>query len=587
MEKLLPWVLTLRGRLFVLVCLTTLPAFLFTLYVAETERRATTRRIEDDARHLAGLAAREHAHQIQGAQGLAQRIGELLTADPALLSRDARFLPTLLEGFPQFANVFVLGPDGVVRQSAKPVTDPINMADNPALTRAMRSQETEVGSYLVGPIVHRPVLHVAHAVRGTDGVVREVVFVAVDLRWLQQLTEQLTLPRDSTLLIADRDGRVLARSGAMAVAGTAIPGLARLPTAEQGQVLDASDGGPPLHYVAAPMEGTPGIFVAAGTPYARVRTEANRAFYRALVVLALVTVTTVVAAFLAAEISVLRAVRGLSHAARRLGEGELAARAPVPASRGEIRDLALSFNAMADALARRHHEALEARDRLRALSAHLQDAREAEAGRIARELHDEIGQVLTSLKFELAALRRCCPQNDSLLACSAALAVRSDAMLAAIDRAVDFVRRIASELRPAVLDRLGLAAGIEWLGREIEERTDLAVETNVHDQEAPVHPLVATTTFRIAQEALTNVKRHAGASMVRIELVGSASEIDLTIADNGRGIDMAALERAQSLGITGMRERAQLVGGTLSISAERGQGTTIRLVAPRHGPKEA
>ncbi len=148
------------------------------------------------------------------------------------------------------------------------------------------------------------------------------------------------------------------------------------------------------------------------------------------------------------------------------------------------------------------------------------------------------------------------------------------------------MRRISSELHPPVLDRLGLAAALDWLARDREQKVGLAIPLHIVGLREPLDALIATTVFRVMQEALTNVVRHANASVVTVDLIERDGTLTLTIKDDGRGIDPVAAEGPRSLGILGMRERARLVGGSLLVSGGPGAGTTITLVVPRRPPDE-
>ncbi len=581
---------TLRGRLVLLVCFATLPALLFTFYAASAERGAVLQRIEKEALLLAQLASREHAYQLEGARSLLVKLGLALEAggSPSGDAPCPEFLPALLAGYPQFTTIGVLSVDGRLLCSAHPAPPGLSFAGNVAFERALRSREVEVGEYTMGPVVHRPVLHMARAVRGPDGAPRLVVFVGLDLEWLDQLGRQAALPPEYALLITDRTGRVLGRSAGVSwppqdQAGD--PGLARV--VERGPATLEVRGLGRRFLVAAPMRGTPDVSVVASLPYGRVYGEANRAFYRTVAGLTLLTALTIACALLAAEISVLRVLRLLSRAARRFGAGDLAARAEAPPGRGELTELTVAFNAMADALAARQREAGETQERLRALSHRLAVAREAEAGRIARELHDELGQVLTSVKMDLATLQRARLPSAGGEPAAEALRATVAQLNRHLDDAVGFVRRVASDLRPPVLDRLGLAAALEELAREVEARSGLAVVLDVDRIEEPLPWLHSITVFRVVQEALTNVVRHAGATTVSIDLRGSEAAYVLTVRDDGTGIGREAGQAPRSLGITGMRERALLVGGTFDVSGEPGRGTTIVLRIPRQGPTES
>lgn len=580
--------LALRGRLILLVCFATVPAILFIFFVAAKERESALTRMRTEAVHLGSLASREHAHQLEGGRSLLRRLGTTAACEsqpqggpPTCPS----YLPALLSGFPQFANLGVASPQGEVLCSAAPIQDAASLRTNNAFERALTSSDVETGTYVVG-FIGRPVLHLALAMRDANRAPCRVAFVAVELGWLDQLAQQANLPADYSLLITDRTGHVLARSGAtvrelVAEQSRERPALAEALHRPEGAVLEV--GSPPSarYFVAIPMEGASGIFVVVGLPYERVRATANRAFYRTLVGLILATVFAIVSALLAAEFSVLRVLRGLTRAVRKFGAGDLSTRAPIPGSHGELRELAVSFGAMADALAARQREAHDAQERLRALSHRLQAVRDEEAGRIARELHDELGQILTGLKMELTRVRRVCSGNGHPTAGDQAMVEMSQQ----IDRAIDSVRRLSSELRPPVLDQLGLTAALDWLARDCEAKAGPAILLNVKGLDAPVDGLVSTTVFRIVQEALTNVVRHADATEVTIDLLATGASMTLTVHDNGKGIDPAAAEGPKSLGIFGMRERALLVGGSFRVQGEPGHGTTITVVVPRQ-PQE-
>ncbi len=574
--------LSLRGRLILLVCFATVPALVFIFFVAGRERAAAIERVETEARQLGAFASREHFHQLEGARDLLRRLEEPLSCGRSTDCPD--YLGALLDGLPQFANIGVAGTDGSLQCSAVGPTHPFDMRSNPAFVRALESRNAEVGAYVIGPIVGRPVLHVALAIRDGEGRPCRVAFVAVDLRWLDRLSQQTKLPPGYSLLITDRDGHVLAHSGDVPAANDdAPPTLANIDELLQAHGGVAIELGPAAEKrlaVATPMDGVPGIYAVVGLPYDEVQSAASGAFYRTVIGLILLTIFTITVAILAAEVSILRTLRSLSAAARNLGKGDLAVRAPLPRGEGELHDLASSFNSMADALAARHREALATQGRLRALSHRLQVARDTEAGRIARELHDELGQVLTSLTMDLKRLPRMCTsagEND----CAARLGKSVDDLLERIEGSIAFVRGLASELRPTVLDRLGIAAALQWLTSNVESQSGMAVFLDISGLEEPCDNLVSTTLFRVAQEALTNVVRHAKATEVRVDLVQTGDELVLTVHDNGVGIDPGLTEGVQSLGLFGMRERAHLLGGTCSIDGGPGRGTTVIARLPR------
>jgi signal transduction histidine kinase len=228
---------------------------------------------------------------------------------------------------------------------------------------------------------------------------------------------------------------------------------------------------------------------------------------------------------------------------------------------------------------KRAEEGLKATsEQLRALSARLRSAREEESTRIAREVHDEIGQALTALQMDVAWLgKRVGPSGASG---SENLTSKLHSMAQLIDQTIVAVQRIATDLRPGVLDELGLEAAIEWHVREFENRTGIACRLRADLGTEPVDSERATAVFRILQEALTNVARHSGSLHVEIHLIADKNGLHLKIEDDGRGLTEDRLEVVQSPGLLGMRERARSLGGDLSIGRASPSGTVITLTIP-------
>jgi signal transduction histidine kinase len=217
-------------------------------------------------------------------------------------------------------------------------------------------------------------------------------------------------------------------------------------------------------------------------------------------------------------------------------------------------------------------------EQLRALSAHAESAREDERAGIAREIHDVLGQALTALKMDLAWLARRV-SGDGVTE-KAALVEKIGVMSQTTDEVIQQVRRISSELRPGVLDDLGLLAAIEWQAQEFEERTGTVCTVDSNLAESAVGRELATAAFRIFQEALTNVARHASAKQVDVRLLREGGTLRLQVRDDGRGITPTELRDPRSLGLLGMRERARRLGGTVSVAAATDGGTVVSLSAP-------
>jgi PAS domain S-box-containing protein len=213
---------------------------------------------------------------------------------------------------------------------------------------------------------------------------------------------------------------------------------------------------------------------------------------------------------------------------------------------------------------------------LRELSARVQEAREEEKTRIARELHDELGQLLTALKMDLAWLRERLPAQER------ALAERAESMSALLDRTVSSSRRIASELRPLMLDDLGLADAMQWLVEDFGKRSGIRLELRAaHGQAlASLSKGAATAVYRAIQESLTNIARHSGAKNAWIVMAQENGTLHVEIEDDGRGIGAADMAKASSLGLKGMRERVAYYGGSLEVGPAPRGGTRLRLRVP-------
>ncbi len=224
---------------------------------------------------------------------------------------------------------------------------------------------------------------------------------------------------------------------------------------------------------------------------------------------------------------------------------------------------------------KRAEETLKASHRqLRELAARLQQAREEERTFIAREIHDELGQLLTGLKFDIKWLDKRLPAGAE------ELKKKISAILDLVDESIQAVRRIATDFRPGVLDTLGLTAAIEWQAEEFQKRTGIECHINERMPDPPADQQRATALFRIFQESLTNVARHSGATEVNVSLSRQNGAVILQVKDNGRGITETEINHSRSVGLLGMRERAHLFGGEVHFSSVPNQGTTVTASIP-------
>jgi signal transduction histidine kinase len=213
-------------------------------------------------------------------------------------------------------------------------------------------------------------------------------------------------------------------------------------------------------------------------------------------------------------------------------------------------------------------------ERLRGFAAHIQSVREEERTSIAREIHDELGQALTGLRMDLSWLEKRLPRQPK------EPVEKVKAMFQLIDRTILTVRKISSELRPQVLDDVGLTGTLKWQAREFQARTGIRCKVELPKEELVMDLERSTAIFRIFQEVMTNVVRHAKATRVDIKLRLEGDNLVMNVVDNGAGISQSDLRSSRSLGLLGIRERATILGGIVEIEGIARKGTSVALTVP-------
>jgi len=257
--------------------------------------------------------------------------------------------------------------------------------------------------------------------------------------------------------------------------------------------------------------------------------------------------------------------------------------ASVPAHERELQalnaDLEDRVARRSAALERTNDQLRASRTELRRLSRELLEIAERERTRLSREVHDQIGQALTGLKMDLTTTRRRLERSD-VEGAQASLTAAIDL----VDDTVRIARRIALNLRPSLLDDFGLAAAVEWQLDDFAQRSGIRQQHAVAVDEPTVSPAVATAAYRILNEALTNITRHAAASAVDVRLATDGSHLTLVVRDDGRGITKEEQSGPHALGLLGIRERARQLGGRVTVVGEHGRGTVLTLVLPLETP---
>lgn len=341
--------------------------------------------------------------------------------------------------------------------------------------------------------------------------------------------------------------------------------------------------------------------VRLGYSYTAVEKEIVKARQQILIIgIVTIIIGGVVAYLLATFIS--SPIKKITDATENVANGDHVTRLTIRRN-DELGILANSFNKMAEDLGKyhRHLEALvegrtaeleatnlqlqeevnerkraeedlkQSREQLRDLASHLQSIREEEGRRIAREIHDELGQALTALKMDVHWLDHRLTGEQPLLL------EKTKTMLNLIDMTVKTVRRISTELRPGLLDDLGLSAAIEWQANEFSHRTGIRCGILSDPEDIILDQVYSIALFRIFQETLTNIARHADATEVEITLKETCGRVELVVQDNGRGITEEQISDGKSFGLIGIRERVHYLNGDLSIKGARNEGTTVKV----------
>jgi len=579
---------SLRFRLVVLVVLALAPAFLLQLFNRTSDRAAEGRWVRLDALRVAQLLCSNLANYIEGARKQVETVAALPQARSGDYAACNAILKHLVPEDAEFVNLGIIGADGRWKSTATVYATPPNPSEQQWFRETLVKKQFTIGGFHLDPQSKTPLLPFATPILNANGHPQAVAVVSLRLAALEQMLQNADLPAKAERMILDQRGVVIGR----------IP--------NGGKWLGHDVSRTPL--VQAIFSQKTGVTEATGidqmeriysfttistdpenTMYAVIGIQKEDAFgpldlalHRSLFSLAIGAIVAVIAAWLGGNAFVLRQIRALADAARKLAAGDLKARTAAPRGITEINQLGQTFNDMARQLEAREAERDEAlaalrtsEDQQRALSAHLQTVREEESRRIARELHDELGQVLAALKIELENLHSSKPNDAETEQRIATLGKLANETIAR-------VRKLCTELRPGILDELGAVAALQWLAEDFENRTGVPCTFLCRDPQLVIPMPRATALFRICQEALTNVMRHAEASSVTIELTSADGELRLLIRDDGHGFDSIVATPIHSFGILGMRERAALAGGHFYLNSTPSEGTVVSVSFPQN-----
>ena len=581
---------SLRTRLILLILVAVVPAMAVMLYTAWEQRQRDATRIRKKVAHLTRLEAREERQILEGGRQILVAMAHFLQGSAGDSLDCASFFTSLLVHNQRYANFGAVKPDGQVFCSAVPLSGPTDASDRIWFQRALASRQFAFGDYQIGRISNKPVLVLSCPAFSPDGEVLAVVFAALKLEWLNRLElyKEGDLPAGTTITKMDAGGLVLGHQpGPESWSGQQFPvEKVRQAALKQGRgLVEARDpeGVSRIYVFESLMSDWQDreVYFILGVPKKIALANSKRMMLRNMTGMGIIAVAALLAAWFGAEKVILKPVKAMVKATREFAAGNLRTRTGMSSGLDELSQLASAFDQMAEKLEQRQaerdraeREIRDSREQLRNLSAHLQSVREEERTRMAREIHDELGQGLTALKMDVSWLNRRLLEED------ATFKNKLTSMEEVIDRTIETVQKLSGELRPGMLDDLGLAAAIEWQAEEFQNRTGIKCEVYLSPEETLLNRDQSTTMFRIFQETLTNVIRHARATKVEVRLEEQNGSIVLEVADNGRGITQSEISDPKSFGLIGMRERVYFLDGEVTIVGSPGKGTRIKVTLP-------
>lgn len=573
--------LGLRGRILMLVLVALAPPTAIAIIVALEERSEARRHAQTDVLDSTRLAAVDAEAAVDATAGFLSAVAQDLAARPGV-EHCKRLLALVPRATNWYRSVGVASPSGRVYcgTTTRGFVQPIGRVDVSQAEWFRRAQSERgfvLGEFGPGPFSDMKALIAGHAVDRGRFKRPAVLFAALDV---DQLTKTLGLhsaARGTTFVILDHRGTVVARVPKDGLVGSRLPERPLVKTVlreRQGTAeLKGLDGVPTI-YGFAPVGGNANgrLFMSAGRTSESVFADPNRDLRRYLVLAGLGLLAALALSYLVTKLLLGRWSSAVVESARRFGSGDLTARAPVPQGLGELTDVANALNAAAIDIERRQEE--QAR-----LLAELVAAEEETRRRIAADIHDDTAQAVAAAGLRMDALAA---ELEDPAERAAVLKART-ALIEANRR----LRRLLFELRPPALDEAGLGAALELFLTDsfAHDGFDWRVENRLDDEPTPA---VRAILYRVALEALTNVRKHANASLVEVLLERRGVGVALRIRDDGRGFDPPPPDTSAEpghIGLVSMRERAEAAGGRFAMTSQPGSGTTVEFWMPeKYGP---
>jgi signal transduction histidine kinase len=604
---------SLRSRLFLLVVLVCVPLAAVILYSTWDSRQMQMKGWEERSQSMMRLAGREEARLI----GQTQQLLLAMAESSQVRSRNQRgcekLLEDLISSYPRYANLCVLDTNGDLLASALPKTGTAKptdhergaellvakTADAPTITygqfdhqvfhRVLQTRGFVIGDFPAGRTNGQVFVDFGYPVFDLLGQLHGVIIAQLDLDWVNRFESELQaqLPKDSTWTEVTSNSTILVRYPSPKTwTGRLLPETSLVKTIfgrKEGLVESPDKRGVPNLYAFATRRSqlVDGNVVAVlGIPKQVLFAGVDRMFVRSLVGLGIGAGLALLLGWIGSNVLILRRVKALVKSTARLGAGDLRVRTGLPHGRDELGQLTRTFDQMAQVMEHHESERELSSHKLQILSQRLVKAQETERRHIARELHDQIGQALTVAQMNLQSALQMPngrERSSHLKEC-----------LDVVESTLEQVQDLSLNLRPSMLDDLGLEPALRWLTERQASLAELRFEVRTGTVDKHLDPMIKTECFRVAQEALTNIVRHAKAQAVFVELREHNGLLHLRVRDDGVGFDVNTIKEqavhGASLGLLSMEERASLVGGGLEFKSEPGRGTEVHAWFPTRLP---
>jgi signal transduction histidine kinase len=581
---------SLKTRLYLVVLAAFIPVSFLIFYFAEEQKAIETEAILQKAMLLARAAANEENQQLESTRNLLVAAADALLMVEGQAERLSSLMIHLVRRSKEYADFGIVDLKGRLLVSGDPSETGRDYSSKPWFTDRQMSAELTLGPYHGEHIHGEPVLYFSLPVTNSRRQFIGTVYAAVNLNWMNRtiFKRLAALPAGSQLILLDESQGMLrydVDAGQWSIPDSFSPALLHEISHRQSGTLNMDDeNGDKWIYAYTSLVNAyrkRRVSIVLKIPKEVALSASNHIFTRNVVLLVLSALMAVLALWWASNVFVLKRIRALVRASRELAAGDLGARVGKVGFRDELSHLAGVFDEMASSLqvrVEREEKVMtslqQSREQFRRLAAYQQEVREQERIRIAREIHDQFGQSLTILKMDLSWLKKQLPDK------TVRVEEKMNAMAGVIDETQKNLHAITAELRPAILDDFGLAAAMEWQIDELRNHSTIDFRMEKIGAEPDLPKDQATALFRIFQEILTNIMRHANADAAVVRLEASDEELILQVRDNGRGITENEINDPRSFGLLGIRERLHPWNGRVVIEGKPGLGTRITIYLP-------